>query len=450
MNGIKASRNGLWLLLKNSRIQSIVFIGTGLAFIVGVIYLLLLRFGHGDVYPAYSSLRRDPLGSRAFHDSLARLPYRDVHRNYLPFERMPIIKGAAVFYLGARPLYGDLIHKDVLKKFERITDSGGRLVLAFYPENRSDQRASGDSTCKPDNSSDAEPEKSRQVNESENKGQAPDGIAGDKQGDQQDRSSDRISDDQFVSIRDHWGLSFKLMEHPDSDKNAPFLGEAITDADFLPKAISWHSRMYFKDPEASWKVLYTVDNRPVVVERQFGNGSMLFLADTYLFSNEALRTERYPQILAYAAGPNSTIIFDESHFGVTRQQGIVDLVRLYRFHWFFLVVILMAALYVWKNAVKFIPPIHGSGKIDDRGNSTERNYTHGLIGMLRRYIPKNKILQVCLQEYIETDRFGIGIPREKTDRIRAMADTLSKKDREKKNPVRVYQSICRMLKRKSL
>ena len=437
-------------MLKNNRIHSVVFVGTGLVFMAGIIYLLVLRFGQGDIYPAYSSLRRDPLGSYALHDSLAGLPDRVVHRNYLPLERLPTAAGTTVLYLGARPILGDQIHKDVLKKFDRITDSGGRLVLAFYPENRTDQRSQDSSPCKAADSTDCESKQTRQDENPEDDIQAPDGTSGDNQSVKQEGSDNNISDDHYASIRDHWGLSFELMEQAETDKDAPFIGKAITEVGFLPEAISWHSLLFFKDPEPSWKVLYTVNDRPVVVERPFGSGSILFLSDTYLFSNEALRADRHPQLLAYAVGSNSTFVFDESHFGITRRQGVADLVRLYRFHWFVLVVILVAALYVWKNTVNFIPPVQENSETDVRSKVAERDYTQGLIGMLRRYIPKHKILPICLQEYMETHRLGSRIPREKTDQIRAIAGTLSQKDQEKNNPVRVYQSISRMLKRKSI
>ena len=39
-------------------------------FVLGVIYLFLLRFEAGDVYPPYSSLRADPLGTMAWYESL--------------------------------------------------------------------------------------------------------------------------------------------------------------------------------------------------------------------------------------------------------------------------------------------------------------------------------------------------------------------------------------------
>ena len=39
-------------------------------FVAGLIQLFLLRFKAGDVYPAYSSLRSDPLGTQVLFESL--------------------------------------------------------------------------------------------------------------------------------------------------------------------------------------------------------------------------------------------------------------------------------------------------------------------------------------------------------------------------------------------
>ena len=50
----------------------------------GIVHLFELRFAGGDVYPAYSTLRRDPLGAAIYHDALAALPGLSVERNLRP------------------------------------------------------------------------------------------------------------------------------------------------------------------------------------------------------------------------------------------------------------------------------------------------------------------------------------------------------------------------------
>ena len=50
--------------------------------VAGLAVLFRLRLAQGDVFPAYSSLRSDPLGTRALHDALAQLPGVRVDRQF--------------------------------------------------------------------------------------------------------------------------------------------------------------------------------------------------------------------------------------------------------------------------------------------------------------------------------------------------------------------------------
>ena len=52
-------------------ILMVVLIAAALAF--GVWHLLVLRFETGDVYPAYSTLRTDPLGTKVLYDALGEV-----------------------------------------------------------------------------------------------------------------------------------------------------------------------------------------------------------------------------------------------------------------------------------------------------------------------------------------------------------------------------------------
>src|SRR5438445_12104910 len=53
-----------------------------IGFILGLGYLFRVRFDVGDVYPEYSSLRADPLGTMALCESLERMPGISVRRDY--------------------------------------------------------------------------------------------------------------------------------------------------------------------------------------------------------------------------------------------------------------------------------------------------------------------------------------------------------------------------------
>jgi hypothetical protein len=59
-----------------------VLLGCAAIFAFGVTRLVQLRFEHGDVYPPYSSLRADPLGTMAFYESLGKVPEVSVQRDF--------------------------------------------------------------------------------------------------------------------------------------------------------------------------------------------------------------------------------------------------------------------------------------------------------------------------------------------------------------------------------
>ena len=53
-----------------------------IAFGAGLFQIFQLRFEAGDVYPEYSSLRSDPLGTMALCESLEKMPGVSVRRDY--------------------------------------------------------------------------------------------------------------------------------------------------------------------------------------------------------------------------------------------------------------------------------------------------------------------------------------------------------------------------------
>ena len=63
-----------------------LLLGGGFAY--GLARLFILRYEVGDVYPPYSSLRADPLGTKALDDALDELPDVEVRRNFKPLPRL--------------------------------------------------------------------------------------------------------------------------------------------------------------------------------------------------------------------------------------------------------------------------------------------------------------------------------------------------------------------------
>jgi len=99
-------------------------------FAAGVMYLFGVQFAAGDVYPEYSSLRSDPMGTKLLFESLARMPAVTVARNYLPLDVLG--ESGAVFLIGLNPgSFGE--DDEGLQRIEKLARSGHRVLAAMAP-----------------------------------------------------------------------------------------------------------------------------------------------------------------------------------------------------------------------------------------------------------------------------------------------------------------------------
>ncbi len=102
-----------------------------IVFVWGAEQVAVMPLQTGEVYPAYSSLRADPLGAKALYESLAALPELDVSRLYK--ERSVLDGGTTLLVLGVDAGSWSSISEEVLSGYERLLQKGGRLVIAFLP-----------------------------------------------------------------------------------------------------------------------------------------------------------------------------------------------------------------------------------------------------------------------------------------------------------------------------
>lgn len=96
----------------------------------GLTWLVQMRFESGEVYPRGSSLRADPLGSKALYASFEALESIEVSRNFVPFDQLEQLEpDASVLLLN---LHGAGMHGLVQnERIERFVEQGGRLVCAL-------------------------------------------------------------------------------------------------------------------------------------------------------------------------------------------------------------------------------------------------------------------------------------------------------------------------------
>jgi len=157
-----------------------------------------------------------------------------------------------------------------------------------------------------------------------------------------------------------------------------------------------------------------------------------------------LWSERHPQLLLWLIGGHSKIIFDESHFGIYKQPSVAQLIRRYRFHWFFAALAVLALLFVWKSAAYFVPPAADDAP-DGADVVSEKDYTQGLIALLRRNISGNQILQVCAKEWAQTFKKSKRIRPVTLERIIALEGTRTADSKKGQDPVKEYREISKLI-----
>jgi hypothetical protein len=104
----------------------------GLVFLLaaGLFQIFHIRLLAGDLYPAWSSRRSDPDGTRLLFDSLAATSRVVTVRQYKPLAQSPR-RNATVLFLGYSP--GSLVGASdaELAEFEQSARAGNRVVLAL-------------------------------------------------------------------------------------------------------------------------------------------------------------------------------------------------------------------------------------------------------------------------------------------------------------------------------
>ena len=397
------------------------------AFAFGLVQLFRLRFAAGDVYPAYSSLRSDPLGTMALCESLERMPGLSVRRDFSAGNVLPDGKETVYLHLAAPTQEWTSLPEDLTREIERFLVAGGRLAITFLPEmTRSrpqlfDEEQSG-------------PDKSTKKQARRNRAKAAKKKAGDEEARRLHRTSPKRS----------WGVEFAFaaLKPGEADTYQPARVVRQTDLP-LPDTLDWHSATVFTNLDPSWRAIYARGTNPVVVERKFGSGTVVLATDSYFLSNEALRQDRHAELLAWLVGPARKVIFDEAHFGIVDASGVASLVRKYRLHGLAAGLLLLAGLFIWQNSVSFVPPGPAEREPDYVAG---KEAAAGFVNLLRRNVAPRDVLPTCFAEWKKSFPQGARSSADRMGQAQAVLDADGALPRRQRDPVKTYQEICRILK----
>lgn len=405
----------------------LIVIAAGFAWGLGVLFLW--RFESGDIYPEYSSLRADPLGTMAFYESLASLPGISVERDFRPDDRLPEGQHTTYLHLAAHSYDWVWQPADLFKEMENFAVGGGRLVITFLPEpTRPLGYSAWDYTTNrtfpvfgsnTNRMSRVPPsQRLRRSGEDEFEGLAP--------------------------MEARWGVAMTHVALSEGYDTAyqPETARLRAELD-LPRSLDWHSGLVFTNVSKAWRVIYTRGTNPVVIERSFGAGRVVMATDSYFLSNEAMVRDRHADLLAWTAGPSHRVIFDEAHFGIVDTSGVAVLMRKYRLYGVAAGLVLLAVLFIWKNATSLVPPPREELPPDYVAG---RDAAAGFVNLLRRNIPSRDILSTCFNEWTRSLAHGGHYTLSGVDRAQTLMEGENARTGPASDPVRTYREICAALK----
>ena len=407
------------------------------AFVVGIVRLFELRFETGDIYPPYSSLRADPLGTKALYKSLESLPGLTVQRHLRPWHRLPDGRKATFFVFGTDVFDLSYLFEDEFAELERFMHDGGRIVFSLVPVNARTWRIGRTEARELRKQSKASRKKTDPGPDNDDEKQRKRGPAED------DEERGRMK---RVSLKERWGVEFDYADLPrDETGNYQSVTVHAKAEGKLPAAVTWHTALYFPRPATNWSIVYARDDHPVLIERRFGHGSVVMSADSYFLSNEAMRRDRYPELLAWLAGGSRVVLFDETHLNVREDPGVAALVRKYRLHGLVAGLVLLAALFVWKNAVSFVPA-HDDEQREGRGGLVVgKDSAAGFVNLLRRGISPAVLVSVCFNEWKKSRAHGRGDLAAKAERMAAIVAEEQGRPARERDPIKCYQLMSGVL-----
>lgn len=411
----------------------ITLIALALGLVAGLLHLFQLRFETGDVYPPYSSQRADPLGTKALHDALS--DFVSVHRNFSPLTRLNDGTGICLLLLGVDP-ESALFTTNQYRALETFVRTGGRLVVSFKPVYVRPRFNRFSTTPSP----------GKAGGPTKTSTNLPPTIG--------PRTRTSIEDFDKISVEDRWGFRFNYAElERDRTSHAfqPVTANRVTDIDG-PDQLSVNTALCFDPPSPDWQSIYTrrvtSNTFAVIMERRMGRGSLIFTADSYYFSNEALRQEREARLLTWVVGSSERVLFDETHLGTTTDPGIATMARRYNLQGLAAAVLILAALYIWANASSFLPA--------DEADSQERSHqvlgrdsAEGFTSLLRRNIAPVDLMKICLEQW---NRGGAASRPPTPAKLEAMQRVIDEQNALAPNlrdPVTTYRKFCEILNQRT-
>lgn len=376
----------------NKRWQLLVLFGLMATFAMLAYSLMQFRIKSGDIFPPYSSMRADPIGTKGLLESFQQLEGMEARRHLARWDRLKE-SPATVFILGlpANELAASNIED--AEPLEELVQLGSRIVIGFSGRK---ERVDRDSAEFPDKNG------NRRVAKSETPETEEDsdvGLQSSEQDSEEGTSPEAGTFFEALLGVKRWGydIGFSAKVARELALGNPAEAELVADRD-LPQTLNLYSATYFQLLDSDWEVIYKLDGNPVVIEKTLEHGSIVLLADCFELSNQALYEAPKAHYLSWLVGPHSRILFEETHLGVSAKTNLMGLIKRFRLHGVLLGLVLWALCFIWQQSSSLIPP-----QEEDRHNGPIGQHAgSGLIHLLIRGLPKKSLLETCVTQWQST------------------------------------------------
>jgi len=371
-------------------------IAMGLLFMIAFAYLFALRFESGDFLPAYSSLRRDPLGTGVLFESL-RESGLQVERNHEKISQADIGSKDTLLFAGHKGGPFEILGNDSTHQtIKTFVEGGGRLIIthgALFSPKRTEN--SEDSDHKP-------------CPEEEDEEKPP-----------------------------FWTVSITQAAARE-DMGSPSMAAGTLFGQHLN--MIWTQDLVFSNPGPEWQTILSRNGEPVLIERKFGAGTVVLATSSYFLSNEAMLRERQLTLLTWLIGHPRRMIFDEFHHGLQSKSSITGLIRNYNLHGVIFLLLLLVALFLWRNGLSLLP--RHSKDPNQIHLHAGRDPFEGMVGLLRRHPPEN-LLMTTLTEWQRGNRPWCQKYPTRLQEMQELANPRNKITKDEQ--LSRYQNICRIL-----
>ena len=425
----------------------------------GTAHLFQLRFEQGDIYPPYSTLRYDPQGASIAYDTCATLEELSVSRNYLELPENVTWKKCSFITLGVDP---DILALDEnIDILSTIAREGGRVCVGLSQNALSpEEKSSGNTECLTLTCSDnTAPNDSitcsaNSTFSSTISCSANSILSSNVSCSSNITLSDNIEEPPSLLIQ-KWGLTLlstkEGTEEEEEEENKKKSSTSSPQVLFQGEIYPLSTTNIFTKLDEEWETLALYKEYPIIIERAYGAGHILLIADSSLLSNEILYRGRRTRALSWVLGDSTQVIFDESQHGIISRIGIIDLVRRYHLEGFLFSSLFILLLYIWSQASPR-RPIHREEDKEDSIIITAPHDVDALSSLVSQSFSPNQALKECFTLWQETQKRNphLKLTEEKQKEIETIISAYSQQPRPQQSISDTWRSIHSIIHRTSL